>query len=194
MKQQNGFAPVLILVGILTIAAVVGGAYYFGYDHGWEKSVITSPSPSDANPVPNSTGANREPTGSTETANWKIYTNNGIYFKYPTDWSIAPYTSDTLITSNSPKIKLNIAPKNGTLMNECMQQSSIETKNNLTIKKFTRVTTGAMCSGSDSDLKEIWVIPSQDAYSPGISYQYSAAEASQAEQVFNQILSTFRFD
>lgn len=72
MLKQRGFANILILLVIVAIAAV-GTAYYFGFDHGFEKSVkniapTASPSPS-----------------TDETANWKTYSNEeyGFSFKHP---------------------------------------------------------------------------------------------------------------
>lgn len=127
---------------------------------------------------------------------WKTYSDKGIYFKYPAGWDISPYSNNSEITSTSPKINLDVASKDETLMNECMKKSSEKTKEGLVIKEFTRVITGAMCETTDSnekDKREIWIIPTQDAYSPGINYQYSAAEAKQAEEIFYQILSTFKF-
>ena len=87
--MQRGFAPILVLVGILILAIIAGGVYYFG------RSQIVKPQPQnpvvvyqtpqptlapssfpDVNPVPNGTG---------ETANWKTYTNTkyGYQVKYP---------------------------------------------------------------------------------------------------------------
>lgn len=91
--MQKGFAPVLVLVGILVLAAVTAGAYYFLKENSptvyFGKSqvskpqppipVVTSPTP-QATPTPSSTPD--------ETANWKIY-NSGdgnFSFKYPEDW------------------------------------------------------------------------------------------------------------
>ncbi len=88
--KQTGFAPILILVGILVITLVGGGAYYFGSQkppvQPQNPIVISSPtpttSPTDASGVPN---------GTAETANWKTYTNNKYQFsfKYPPVWTYA---------------------------------------------------------------------------------------------------------
>jgi len=127
-----------------------------------------------------------------ETANWKTYRNNDLSFRYPQEWSVSS-VSDYVITSDLQKISLIITPSDSTLMNECMQEISTETKNNLTIKKFSRVITGEMCATSDPTPREIWVMKSPTVYAPGISYNYSSLEGSRAEAIFNQILSTFRF-
>lgn len=84
-KGQAGQIQVLILAGILVIAAIAGGAYYLqskeGSLHfGTQKGGIT-PSPTPA-ASPTSTGAD-------ETANWKTYTNTKYSFslKYPQNFS-----------------------------------------------------------------------------------------------------------
>lgn len=123
------------------------------------------------------------------TTNWTVYNSKDLYFKYPSDWTFA----NGLITSNSPKIKMVPVAKDSTLMNECMKQVSIETKSGFSIKRFEAVTTGKVCGGRDSNSREIWVITSQDAYAPGLSYQYLAAESKQAEEVFDQILASIKF-
>ena len=122
--------------------------------------------------------------------NQAAYISSDLTFKYPADWT---KSGDFALVSAAPKIRLVIIPKGNTLMNECMAQTSVETKGTLTIKKFSRVTTGAMCKTADATPREIWVIPSPDAYSPGISFEYSSTQGAQAEAIFNQILSTFKF-
>ena len=83
MTSQRGFTPILIIVGILIIATVAGGAYYLRKDTsslrgGSEATdVAISPTPT---PTPDETVY----TESDETANWKTYTNTeyGYSIKY----------------------------------------------------------------------------------------------------------------
>lgn len=187
--RQKGFAPVLILVGILVLATVAGGVYLFSQ---FQASKLQPPNPvvTSQTPSPTTSASSPVPNGTGETANWKTYTNKDLSFKYPSDWSV----DDTVITATSPRVKIVIVSEDSTLMNECMEKIAEEIKNSLVVKKFARVITGAMCSTSDSTPREIWIVPSKDAYSPGISYGYSATESQQAEEIFDQILSTFRFD
>ena len=75
--MQKGQTGIFILVGILIIAVLVGGAYYLG------KSVSLKPSPapvvtSQITPTPDVSPA---PTGEGETANWKTYTNTTYNFQ-----------------------------------------------------------------------------------------------------------------
>ena len=81
--ESKGFAPILVVLLIGIMAAAIGGAYYFGYDHDWEKSV-NEPTP-QTDPVPTSST-----TTSDETTNWKTYNttgiNTGLTLKYPPNW------------------------------------------------------------------------------------------------------------
>jgi len=123
------------------------------------------------------------------TANWKTYTNNELSFKYPPSWTAETHR----IIANNPNIVIYIAAGGSTLMNECMKLEKIEKKDNLVIKKFAGITAGEMCSTNDVNSREIWIIPSENAYSPGISYNYSTKDNPQAEDLFDLILSTFKF-
>ena len=183
MKNQKGFVPIVIIVTLFVIGGLVG-AFYLGKVSN-KPTKVPDITPSIYQSQPLSISPTPDPT-----ANWKTYKDQSISFKYPQEWSLSGY----LIISNSPKIRLAVTPKESTLMNECMEMTSTETKNSVFIKRFKRVTTGAMCETSDSTPQEIWVIPSATSYSPGISYRYSSTESAQAEPIFDQILSTFRFD
>ncbi len=80
--MRNGFAGILILVGILVIAGLAGGVYYLGT----HKSATPVASP---NPVVTSISQPASPTSPIpdETANWQTYqSTNGKYsIKYPSD-------------------------------------------------------------------------------------------------------------
>lgn len=84
--MQKGQTPILIIVGILVVVVIAGGAYYLGRTTNPKPSptpVVTSQSPQ---PTPN---ASPTPTDAGETANWITYTNikANYSFKYPTDWT-----------------------------------------------------------------------------------------------------------
>ena len=102
--MQKGFAPIIILVGILLLASV-GGAYYFFKIKTPTQKACTQ----EAKICPDGLSVGRggpnceftpcstsspSPTLD-ETANWKTYTNteNHYILKYPTDWKL---TEDTV--------------------------------------------------------------------------------------------------
>lgn len=76
--MQKGFATILILVGVLIMAAVGGGAYYL-----W----TLKNNPQNA-PVVSQTPKPTAASSTDETANWKTYVSNEGKFtlKYPKDW------------------------------------------------------------------------------------------------------------
>ncbi len=89
--MQRGFAPILILVGILILGLVAGGVYYSWT--GKSANPIPPPTPvvtsvsqpssaSQATPIPS--------PDSDETANWKTYTDSTLVasFKYPSNWTL----------------------------------------------------------------------------------------------------------
>lgn len=73
--MQKGFAPIIVIIGILVIAALTGGAYYLG-----------TQKPPAPTPVINQR-SKATPTTVDETADWKTYTNTliGFALKYPPD-------------------------------------------------------------------------------------------------------------
>ncbi len=87
--SQKGFSLLFIILGIILVIGIAGGAYYLG------KTQITKPQP--PNPVvlaqtPQPTPASSVVPSSTsdETANWKTYTNTkyGYIIKYPDNWTL----------------------------------------------------------------------------------------------------------
>ena len=124
------------------------------------------------------------------TTNWKVYSNNELTFKYPSGWIIK---NNQIFNDLGHNITIYIVSKDSTLMNECMKLDTTERKTDYVVKKFSRVTTGEMCSTNDGTSKEIWVIPSENDYSPGINYIYTTEYNPDAEYIFKQILSTFKF-
>lgn len=76
---RRGFAAPFVLIGILLLLLIVGGAYYLG------KSSLPAGAPL---PSPASTAISTPTPSTTDpTANWKTYTNseNGYTIKYPND-------------------------------------------------------------------------------------------------------------
>lgn len=91
--MQRGFTPVIILVGILVITVIVGGAYYFGKSKSVKPEAVSSPNPVVASQTPQPTAISQTISSSSstttdETANWKTHIDqeNNFYFKYPSNW------------------------------------------------------------------------------------------------------------
>lgn len=180
MPNQKGSSPITIILIIITLLSLTLSSYLL-----LTKNQGVSPNA----PTPTATPATTQPATDL-TANWQTYNSSDLSFKYPANW----VRSDNLtITSVSPKIRLVIIPKDGTLMNECMKKTSTEIKKDYTLRKFQRVTTGAMCAIQDPTSKEAWIMPSPSTYSPGVLYDYSSTETTEAESLLDQILATFKF-
>lgn len=90
--MQKGFGSILILVGILVLAAVAVGAYYFGKSQTL-KPQIQNPVAVSQTPQPISTPS----ASQDEISNWKTYTNDkyNFSFKYPKEASIVGDAENT---------------------------------------------------------------------------------------------------
>lgn len=95
--MQKGFAPILLLFGIVIIVAIAGGAYYFG-------KLSLKPSQSQASVTPSP-----QPVKVDETVNWKTYDSEDYNISYPSDWSIekSAYTDDIRIQDRKKTSKIN---------------------------------------------------------------------------------------
>jgi len=87
--MSKGFSAVYILVGILILAAVAGGAYFLGRQTlSFRGASEMSDLPRDKTgaailPASSPTPTVSESTGSADMANWKTYTTKGFEFRYP---------------------------------------------------------------------------------------------------------------
>ncbi len=84
MFYQKGFATILILVGIVILVSVAGGAYFFGTTKNSSPKIQNQTVSQASKPVPSSTSS------SDETRNWKTYTDpNKIFsFRYPPNFVV----------------------------------------------------------------------------------------------------------
>lgn len=126
-----------------------------------------------------------------ETADWKIFSDNNLIFKYPPTWTMT--IAGKRIEGINPVVIIDIADKEIGLMNECMQVTSTSNINEVTVKRFSQVKTGEMCSSDIQLSKEIWVVSNEKDNASGISFRYSDADQTMANEIFNKILSTFKF-
>lgn len=132
-----------------------------------------------------------EPSAEAETANWKTYTNQEFSFKYPADWLI----SGKKISSPSADITLWAFGSTDPMYNECMKLDKTDVVNNLKIKTYSRVIGTEACSGGDAAEMEKWIVKTDgEGYAPGVQLIYKSTKKTEAENIFDQILSTFKFN
>ena len=200
---QRGFAPILIVLLIGIALVVAGGAYYFGLDHGFEKSVSQTPQITSPTPIVS------ESTSSADTANWKTYTNNQYkyYIKYPSNWLTAnsdgdfyndEYFSDPGIDKNlhqriTIRVIKYVGPKwknSKEYFDEIYQNSTKLTILGLPAAK--EIVNGGKPNSETYYSTNIYI------YMDNLVYVLSNSSTEKAtvdkyEPIFDQILSTFKF-
>jgi len=193
--MQKGFAPILILVGVLVLIA--GGVYYLG--------IKKAPVQQVQNPMVTFQTAQATPTPSTsdQTVNWKTYTNNenNYSFKYPQTWQLEQ--EGTTIRIFDPKSKYSesfsfityspVSPKKLSLLS--IEDFVKQQQDNIPYLQFTPITIGGIEGKRTTD------IPGADVYdtvfvkrgSTIYKIELSNEGASITKDTFDQILSTFKF-
>ena len=206
--MQKGFTAILILVGILVIVGIAGGAYYF-FQKSPKYGMGFIPTPPEIIEQVRTATPSSFPN---ETANWKTYTNTklGYSFKHPSEWvncfgggetdtmiylcSASTYPFDYIWTSFMDN------PHNLTFQEIATQDLPDGIKNNF---KYTTVTMGknllyiTRSLPARKESEHVFFKTSNNGYI-GIAYQpnngasgFTATYSSY--KIFNQILSTFKF-
>ena len=136
MFKEKGFAPIIILVGILVIVAVVGGVYYLGVHRSY--APVSTPNPEVTSTLQPSSVSQTTPTPDVTstpnpTANWQTYTDtqNGFSIKYPTDW----YTAKSTNSSNE-LVGAYFSPNNVPIPNQGMEVTLFPNKDGLTLSDY----------------------------------------------------------
>lgn len=198
--SQKGLAPILI---VLILAVLIGG--YLVYQN-------------QPKPTPSPQPTNQLSPASDETANWKTYTNSkyGFSFKYPSDLVVSEpgsirltnevpmsqVASDKYINilifvhSIDPQIDLKKWVEKDTTRNRpdgtvgSIVVGTIENYKSSSLQGFT------YHGGAEVNIKHVVIQKKDniidftlDCYQTGCSYK----DNPDAERIFNQILSTFKF-
>ncbi len=199
-KTKSKLMPILLIVLILAILGV-GGVY--AYKNFFAKETEATPTPIS---TPESTP---DPT-----ADWKTFVTKDkiVTFKYPSDWTVEQSTTSegwgkeiTTASLKNDKFELIVGVANS-FMNECMEE---ESKQNITLsgatfvkRYFKRIVLegNEACSNSNylGNL-EIWLAPTiinkePYNYQYGLLFYYNSTNKSEGEILFDQILSTFKFN
>lgn len=186
--MQKGFAPIYILIGILILGIIGGGAYYFG------KSQVARSQPTQPtitpSPIPD------------ETVNWKTYTNlqYGYSVKYPSSLNQSEISGNdtylSMITFNGSVNNsdwFSIAVRDSNLQDEIKYQKSrieghvlvkLTKEKEIMVGGFSGVLLEYTPDEPDNGSTTSFVIFNNGKYSYTISG---------APQTLDQILSTFKF-
>lgn len=205
--NQKGFVVVLIMLGVVAVLGLVGGAYYFGKAQTPklqpQNTVVVSQPP--------------QPTSTPdETANWKIYTNQqyGYLIKYPTDklvqlLEVCPaykgFAEGNLILRDKtvqeclPDIPSNLVISSDSNLPDDKDQCLSVTKTEVIVdgikaKKYTSVfnSQDKKCTGQGlSQVAPKTISIFLDRNNQKLSVTYMPYELN--ESLFEKILSTFKF-
>lgn len=212
--MQKGFAPIIILVGILVIVAI-GGAFYLSKSQ---------------TPQPTTTTGSSAPIGTEETANWKTYTDQSGDFmlKYPphlklverkfpygsffdlTDMTVKPdgtVTDDDILFSQAGGVggEGSVSIEKGFSLTPYKQQKA---EANDTIKLYRsgfrnpqkiivdgkeayKIVEKSSGGGFEGEEITVFVINGENVYVLASNTFLSSKK--EYENLFNQIFSTFKF-
>lgn len=99
--NELGQGLIFLIVGILIVAAIAGGAFYFG-----RSSILPSPTPVVTQiPPPSQAPADEK------TANWKTFNTDGYNFKHPSNWNVikTDYLKSTRIDNENQTVSITIS-------------------------------------------------------------------------------------
>lgn len=172
MFNQKGLALILILVGVLLIAAVAGGVYYLGQQSNQNQTVFSPVS----QPTPSSAQLLVSPTPD-EITNWKTYTNNEyqLELKYPPDWLPSKDTTQSFQEGND----LLFIYKLGVNYHE-----------NAPVSDAANLALGIPVK-TDQDLNE-WVLNYYPKVDPVSNQQNQFSEENISERTFQKVYSCSR--
>lgn len=177
MTAQKGLVPIIILLGILILVGVAGGAYYLGYSGKSEPTKVVSQLQPTSQPT-----SVQQATTSADISNWKTYNDDryNFTFQYPenltTEKGVLPqkitvYGSPREGVKEIAYFSVLITPINQFKQDDIKNFAPFDFKN---IQKddqtFTILTYSAQYGGAPSLETQNW-----------------------AKDIFNQILSTFKF-
>ncbi|MBI2338360.1 hypothetical protein HYU95_04215 [Candidatus Daviesbacteria bacterium] len=209
--SQKGIAASYIVIGILVLAGLVG-AYYLGKQN--TPPPENKPIVSESQKPSPATSATQD-----ETANWKTYTDEKIGFKikYPDNWEYAELKAgDPLRLYFYPKHDdINPRNSNETLAPieliilsdsrplECLAEdgkSCLDAKvDGVSAKKYSRKLYHEIVAFKANNLFFELMSPKfdKDSFAPGSYKEYYNSynfPEEKRKKIFDQILSTFRFD
>lgn len=221
--EQAGFTPILVLVGILVLITVTGGAFYLGNSlqkpiqsqNPVSTSAIPNPSPVAISQTPQPTHSplpTQTAIPTNETANWKTYTNTklGFSFKYPPEASVTEskpgeihvrYTEQCFACQVNPGYGVSFDIKNLNLKNlkEVVEEEFERDKDSWrNLSSLSEIKVGSYSGYTYSikskvETKRIYLSHTTDDTYIQISYGSQYGNDKGDQKKIDQILSTFKF-
>ena len=205
--NKKGQSSILILVGILVLAGVAGGAYFLGKSTKSKPVKVVSQTQPISQPTSVSQPFQITPapsidetvyTEASESANWKIYSSSTLSFKYPTNLTLEERQKNYIVLlsdANHPQsVLVSVdARQSGNYANYDKAVSS--TKAGLTNVLIEEMTNGVKISGKVGPGYGEGMTVTIVLFKYGtaaVEVETTATDLNQL-QVFNQILSTFKF-
>ncbi|MDO8639116.1 MAG: hypothetical protein Q7R43_06075 [Candidatus Daviesbacteria bacterium] len=205
--MSKGFAPILILVGIVVVALAVGG--YLLYQNQVKPVPIVAPQP-----------IAQTSTSPDETANWKTYTNTkyGYSIKYPNDWhiilpgkdgdksiNIQNYSESEItqqeqqsMSLNPDKLSVTIGVYDEKAIHSISLDNWLKTNGHYVSTIYGSPTSTEYIEVSGLKILKLLYQNSLQFYilsnGKNVFYVYYTPNNTSLINTFNQILSTFRFD
>lgn len=183
-KHQKGFAPIIILVLVL-IAVLAFVVYQIQQE---SSAPISNLGAKQEDKMTDNTVAKSEIEG------WQVYSAKGMSFNYPPEWTDVYGDSNTLAVDSTTDPSITVIG-DGLMMGKCMKHDATENKDGLYIKYYSSVTDDEACNAPGNYYKrQIWITKSKDSDSgPGIIFSYTTKSENKSLEIFDQILSTFKF-
>ncbi len=183
-----------IILSSLITAIILVGSYYLLLSK--KTDSVSTPSPSETT----SNNVKMDPT-----ADWKTYDNTTlkIQLKHPNDWTVKGFAGDqenfdktentfSRFTIKSPDDLISFTITNSVFegsLDPCMSEQKPASTESLDGNIFARSTYTSKCP--ETDVKFISLSSTDKNMS--LTFNYSNANQVEAEKIFNQILSTFKF-
>jgi hypothetical protein len=197
--RQKGFAQILVIIMLLIL--VGAGAYYFGTKKESILLIPTQTPSSIATNTPTQVTPTTKPT-TDPTANWKTYLNISANYsiKYPQGWGIENVSAggNGILTSDARYIQIfyKVSTRDMAYGNLGIEETGIippSEEKLLTVEKSLGTGLVLKCNSNFTDNTKTWCwikVPSKEAY---LNIQVFKGQDSYANDVYEQILSTFKF-
>lgn len=214
MKKQKGFVPTLILLGIVLAVMIAGGAYYLGVHK--SSTPVSSPTPVVNSQTPQAITV----PSPAETANWKTYSGKFYSFKYPSNWQTRPsgfdgvfafgpadnqnvhFVVDENTHINAAEIPDNLANQALGNNESVLAKKTTKVDDHYTVIQEGQSEPGIRIEAYIGDVKSVSNFVAQDGgprTTNGTMSIYMEIKDNNKDtlilnrQIFNQILSTFKF-